>query len=62
MKKEKIDEEMARIDEDIVEEADKVRQSASEKASRRKKPIFIVTCGSCGGCHRRCCDTEIYRS
>ena len=43
MKKEKIDEEMARIDEDIVEEADKVRQSASEKASRRKKPIFIVT-------------------
>ena len=43
MKKEKLDEELGRIDEDIVAEADKVRQSAAEKAPRRKKPIFIAT-------------------
>ena len=44
MKKEKLDEELGRIDEDIVSEADKVRQASAETApGRKKKPIFIVT-------------------
>ena len=43
MKKEKLDEELGRLDEDIVEEADKVRQSFAEGAPKRKKPIIMIT-------------------